>query len=327
MARVAIIGAGIAGLVTARELAARHDVVVFEKSRGVGGRMTTRYADNYVFDHGAQFFTARTPEFQLYLRPLVDAGIVASWNCRFAEYERDEQTGTRQWGSDLPHYVGVPGMNAIGKWLAKDLDVRLETRVGSLQKPAGGWQLIDDNGGDLGIFDWVILAAPAAQTTALLPADCRIRRLSEPAVMLGCYSLMLADPRPLALEWDAALVRDADISWISVDSSKPGRPDEGFCMLVHSTNEWADAYLDADDDWVMQHLLAETSVVLGVDARSAAHCTLHRWRYANMDLRNTPGFSIDEDQQLGACGDWFIRGRVEAAFTSATGLLKALPFS
>nr|WP_230944119.1 FAD-dependent oxidoreductase [Burkholderia vietnamiensis] len=42
-AHIAIVGAGIAGLACARVLAdAGHRVTVYEKSRGVGGRMSTR---------------------------------------------------------------------------------------------------------------------------------------------------------------------------------------------------------------------------------------------------------------------------------------------
>jgi len=58
--KIAILGGGVAGLSAARELR-RHgiDVKLFDKSRGVGGRMSTRYAGDWEFDHGAQYFTAQ----------------------------------------------------------------------------------------------------------------------------------------------------------------------------------------------------------------------------------------------------------------------------
>ena len=40
---IAIIGAGISGLIAARNLIQKHNVTIFDKSRGVGGRMSTRY--------------------------------------------------------------------------------------------------------------------------------------------------------------------------------------------------------------------------------------------------------------------------------------------
>jgi predicted NAD/FAD-dependent oxidoreductase len=74
MKRIAIIGAGLSGLVLARRLGDIAQVTIFEKFRSVGGRMATRYAHDYEFDHGAQFFTARTLEFREFLQPLVDDG-------------------------------------------------------------------------------------------------------------------------------------------------------------------------------------------------------------------------------------------------------------
>ena len=69
MTRIAVVGAGMSGLVVARRLAAFGNVRVFEKSRGPGGRMLTRYADAFEFDHGAQYFTARSNAFQAFCSP------------------------------------------------------------------------------------------------------------------------------------------------------------------------------------------------------------------------------------------------------------------
>ena len=68
---IAVIGSGMAGLTLAKQLGAHADVTIFEKSRGLGGRMATRYANDFVFDHGAQFFVAKTPMFRQFLSPLI----------------------------------------------------------------------------------------------------------------------------------------------------------------------------------------------------------------------------------------------------------------
>ena len=77
--KIAIIGAGLAGLTLAHRLVARHDITVFEKARGPGGRMSTRRADPYAFDHGAQYFTAETDRFRSLLKPLRETGLIAPW--------------------------------------------------------------------------------------------------------------------------------------------------------------------------------------------------------------------------------------------------------
>ena len=83
--KIAIIGAGISGLTAAIVLSEIADVTLYEKSRGAGGRICTRYSDPYNFDHGAQFFTARTPQFKQFLKPLIKAGVIDIWNARFIE--------------------------------------------------------------------------------------------------------------------------------------------------------------------------------------------------------------------------------------------------
>lgn len=322
MGRIAIIGAGIAGLTAARELADQHDVVVYDKGRGVGGRMATRYADPYRFDHGAQFFTARSRRFRDYLLPFIDAGHIAVWHARFAEMTRDTNTAGRQWGEDYPHYVGVPGMNALPKAMAAGLDIRIATRVTGIEAIDNGWRLIGETG-PLDQCDWLIVTAPAAQTAALLGPLHGELGLADKTAMRACYAVMLGFAEDPPLAFDAARVLDADISWISRNSSKPGR-DAPFTVVVHATNAWADENTDLDIAAVQQHLLGEFEAVTGIDRSAALRVDTHRWRYANTPRQDGPGHLLSREHRLGVCGDWMIRGRVEAAFRSAMDLVDAL---
>jgi renalase len=322
MATIAVIGAGLAGIVAARELARTHDVVVFEKSRGVGGRLATRRADGFEFDHGAQFFTVRTEAFRTFLEPLIDGGIAADWPARFVEFRRSEIVASRQWDGEYPHYVGVPAMNAIGKALASGLDVRLGTAVRSLAKIGGRWQLFGDDQRQLGEFDWVIVTAPASQTIDLL-GSTPIGPVAANVRMHACYALLLGFDEPPGLSWQAALVHDADVSWISVNNSKPGRA-AASSLVVHSTNAWADAHVNDDTDAVLRHLADEFCRITGIDPARARFIDVHRWRYANVDRQGGDVCALDTQLRLAACGDWFVRGRVEGAFASADALAKRM---
>ena len=137
--------------------------------------------------------------------------------------------------------------------------------------------------------------------------------------MRACFAMMLGFAEPLELPWQAALVHSADISWVSVNSSKPGRKD-AFTLVFHSTNAWADEHVDDDIDSVTGHMLAEASLVTGQDLESAVHCQVHRWRYANIDKQTGSASYVSDELQLAVCGDWLVRGRIEAAFTSAYDL-------
>jgi predicted NAD/FAD-dependent oxidoreductase len=316
--KIAIIGAGIAGLTVANHLKDFADIVIFDKSRGAGGRICTRYAKPYVFDHGAQFFIARTNKFKNFLEPMIEAGVIQSWNAKFVEIKKDKIISRRQWDNDNPHYVGSPTMSSIGKYLSQDLNVQLNSEI-SINRSKDQWQIVDKEGNDQGVFDWVISTAPVSQSAILLPVDFKFHETLLSRKMMGCFSLMIGFDDSLNLAWEAALVSEADISWISVNSSKPGR-NGSFTLLVHSTNSWAEENINQEKDAVIEHLMNETSKIIGKKVYDANHIDLHRWKYANIKKQNVESPFIDEGNQLAACGDWCIKGRIESAFLSGFDL-------
>ena len=141
--------------------------------------------------------------------------------------------------------------------------------------------------------------------------------------MQACFSLMLGFKNSLPLDFQSALVKNCDISWISVNNSKPERG-ESFCLLVHSTNDWADSHIESQQEEVLKRLCEQTSFVIGHDVSKATHKSLHRWRYANREKQKNQKIWIDEAQQLAVCGDWTKQGRVESAFLSAEQTAQAL---
>ena len=115
--KVAIIGAGLSGLSAAHLLNNHANISIFEKARGVGGRMSTRQADSYFFDHGAQYFTARTKPFQNFIQPLINQGIIQRWNARWVKFDGPQIIERKNWIDEEPRYVSVPGMNKVCKHL------------------------------------------------------------------------------------------------------------------------------------------------------------------------------------------------------------------
>ena len=323
MTKIAIIGAGLSGLTAAHLLKDHCDVTVFEKSRGVGGRMSTRRAEPYFFDHGAQYFTAKTKPFQAFIQPLLDQGIIEKWNVRCVTIDADNTNTKENWKDDRPRYVGVPGMNNVAKFLAKDLDIQSNTRIISLSN-YDKWQLIDEREQQFEEFDWVISTIPSPQAVQLLPQTFAFHRDIQLAEMDPCFALMLGFEKDLPIEFEAAQITNSDLSWIAVNSLKPQRPGP-FTLMVHSNPEFARTHIDNDRQPVMQHLIEETSRIIGHDVSSADYKTLHGWRYANVTQRErTNRVFLDPVQKLAVCGDWCSRGRVEGAFTSAFNLAEKL---
>ena len=310
--KIAIIGAGLSGLVLAQKLASQHAISVFEKARGPGGRMSTRRASPYAFDHGAQYFTASSPEFQDFLSPLQTAGKVEPWPVAI-----ETRGGARI--SDKPKFVAMPGMNALCKHLAADLDVHAVFHVNGLEQTDGQWTLVNKVGDHAGPFDWVISSAPSVQTAALFPAPFAGQDALAAVEMVGCFSLMLGFDSLLNLPFQALKSGTPPIGWMAINSAKPERPD-AFAILIQSDNAWAEAHLEDDPDEVMTTLLSAASELANTDLSVAQHRVLHRWRYAAVSKAADTPFLIDTDMQLAACGDWCLGGKVEAAFLSASAL-------
>ncbi|MEZ5507972.1 MAG: NAD(P)-binding protein [Gammaproteobacteria bacterium] len=138
MTKIAIIGAGLSGLSLARMLQVHAEVTLFEKSRGLSGRMATRRAESYCFDHGAQYFTARTPAFQHFIQPLIEAGVVERWHARYVKFDGEQVVERKNWMDDEPRYVFVPGMNRIGQHCSQGLNIQLNTRINALARSTPG---------------------------------------------------------------------------------------------------------------------------------------------------------------------------------------------
>ncbi len=318
MTEIAVIGAGLAGCVVANDLSKAAYVKVYEKSSRPGGRMATRFAGRHQFDHGAQFFGVTTPDFKSFLNPFLENGCVARWDPRFAEFDGPELICQTQWGESHPHYVGTPTMSSFVDKLSKNLDCVFEIKVASIERQGERWVLYDTEGSRLGDYDWIILTAPAEQTYKLLPNGVDFKSRVGLVKMLGCYSLLLGYRDAINLTFDAASVKNANISWISVNSSKPNR--KNFSLLVQSTNRWAEQNMNMDIDEVQERLFEFTSEILCLNINTADYVETKRWRFANSIRPTDQSFFLDRSNQVASCGDWCIKGRIEAAFLSAKRL-------
>ena len=164
---IAIVGAGISGLSAARKLIERHNVIIFDKSRGVGGRMSTRYSESYEFDHGAQYFTAKDERFKALLFSETFEDVIKPWDSR-AFYKKENDLIPDTGGF---RYVSYPRMNSFAKKLSKGLNISLNSNVSSIHKDKEKWVLETADGRVYRGFDLVILALPNQQAISLMPIE------------------------------------------------------------------------------------------------------------------------------------------------------------
>ena len=295
--RVAIIGAGMAGLACGEKLAAAgHSVALFDKGRGPGGRMSARRtataAGEASFDHGAQYFTAREAAFVARVAAWERDGVVARWG----------DAGSEAW-------VGAPAMNAPVKAMAAGLDVTWCSLVEALPLRDGR-------------YDAVVVAAPAEQAGVLLrPWDAGLADLAAGAVSAPCWTVMAAFAERVDVAGNV-LREEGIIGWASRNSAKPGRggPES---WVIQAGPDWSRAHLEDRAESVAADLLGAFAGRLGVVLPDVLAATAHRWRYARCGAGGM-GPRWNGGLGLGVCGDWVLGPRVECAWLSGDGLADAI---
>ena len=303
--RIGIVGAGIAGLACAHGLTAQgHDVVLLDKGRGPGGRMSTRRMatphGTACFDHGAQYFTMRDNDFRSQVDSWVADGVVAPWPAAAADA-----------------YVGVPAMNAPVKHLAARQSVQWATRVTAIQQHGDGWRL-HTAAGDVLDVDLAVIAVPAEQAAALLAdAAADLAARARAARSEPCWAVMAAFAEPVAAQADC-LRGDDVIGWAARNNAKPGRTGPES-WVIQATPEWSRRHVDDEPGDVSSTLIDALANDLGVDLRPPVGTAAHLWRFARCEPGGT-GPILDAGRRLALCGDWLIGPRVECAWLSGARL-------
>ncbi|MEO1021919.1 MAG: FAD-dependent oxidoreductase [Bacteroidota bacterium] len=334
--KIAIIGAGIAGLTAGKELAeAGHEIVVFEKSRGFGGRLATRYAGDkhqLKFDHGVPYFEAHTADFQQFVVELMDKDIVRLWNGDFVIHDGE---GFVPASLTAPRYVAGEGMNKIGQYLSRWVDVRTETRVGGITHVGGSGKkrnwMLNLQSSDTEGFDAIIIATPAKQAYAILNttideiSTLNIVKDVDEVSYLPTFSLLLQYTGGPDISWNAAELPDhPSIRWISNEVSKERGAHQKGTFVVHSSYDFAQAHINDDRDEIMHALLDDLGGLLGSWAGLPTMKNLHFWRYSKPENPIHQPFLEVRNQQspVALIGAYMNGDTVESAFHSGKALAR-----
>jgi len=317
--RVAVVGAGMAGLSCASFLAqAGLEVVILERNGFVGGRMGAWHGDVWQCDHGAQFFTAREAGFHQAVQSWCRAGLASPWTGRFVSFDA---AGVAQGLSNVERFVGTPCMDTPLLMIAARLRVMTRQGVIALDGVRGTWELTTRESGRLPeVFDAVVLAVPPTEACNLLHmASPALSVVADRARMRPCWAVMLHYATPPALPFDAAFVNGGPLRWMANDGAKPGRGGRTVWVL-HASADWSVRHLSAQPERVAEALIAAFAA-FGAGLPDA--WTAYLWRDAEAVVEpGSPlrGYVWRESEQLGLCGDWLGSGRVEGAWLSGRGL-------
>lgn len=285
---VAVIGAGMAGVRAADRLAAAgRRVVVIDKGRRHGGRMSTRRVDDATFDTGAIAFTADDADLRAALSRWETDGHV----------ER-RSTDALATGASTVQWRGAPMMRSLPTALAARLGehpipahVRLATQVRSIGRDERGFVVLSDHDGHPSTLHAgaVVLTTPAPQSIALLEGDrsvvlpSTLRLLGEVTYVPSLTVLA----RPVDRSLDARILPTTVATGPGTsapDLLRIHRNDlTGASSVIAFTLQadpaFSTVHLDGDRDLAAARLAAQASAVVRTELE-VVH--VHGWRYAQV---------------------------------------------
>ncbi|MFC6336543.1 NAD(P)-binding protein [Pseudomonas sp. CCM 7891] len=311
---IAIIGTGIAGLSAARALKDAGLLVhLFDKSRGSGGRMSSKRSDAGALDMGAQYFTARDRRFVDEVQRWQANGWATEWEPQLYNFNSGQLSPSPD---EQTRWVGTPRMSAITRALLDDLPVEFNCRITDVFRGEQHWNLLDANGGHHGPFSHVIIATPAPQATPLLAAAPKLASVAAGVKMDPTWTIALAFDTPLDTPMEGCFVQDSPLDWLARNRSKPGRDATLDTWVLHATSAWSKQHLDLPKEAVIEHLHGAFAELLHSAMPAPTFSLAHRWLYARPSSSHEYGVLADADLGLYVCGDWCLSGRVEGAWLS-----------
>jgi len=325
--QVLIVGAGVAGLACARELARRQiPVVLLERAHGVGGRCATRHVEGRPVDFGTFYLHAQAEDFARALLELDPAGTIPGWPERVREPQLACQPDSLQPGR--LRLARREGVSVFAKHLARGLDVRLEQQVTALEEDGRRLRVRLAGGGTLGA-DIVVVAGAVDQSLALAeplvtgwpgaPGElARVRGvpfISTLTVMAGYGEA----PQP---DFDVWFPLEATmLHAIANDSSKRGPGTELVLALQARQNFSVEFLARSPAEWTRE-LVWEAAELLGPWAGQPRWTQSHAWHTARVLPRDVLGapivFARDPGEpRVAIIGDAFGEGAgMEAAYHS-----------
>jgi len=306
-----IIGSGLAGLSAANRLTAQGlSVTVIDKGRGVGGRLAARRIGDAVFDHGAQFFTARSEQFKTCVNQWIKSGVAEQW---YQSYPGQP--------NGHPRYRGVPTMVSVAKYLAKDQTVIQSTKALELNHDGCHW-IVKLEPEESIIARSVIITSPVPQTLDLLNKGNSqltsgiIERLQK-IQYESCIAVMAVLDATSTLEDPGALAIDeGPIAWISDNHKKGASPLPA--LTIHASGEFSQANFNRDRNEVGKELIELARPLFG--SAPVSDFQVHGWLYSKPTTTDDEAsFLLSEDLEmppLVLAGDAFAGPRFEGAVLS-----------
>ena len=305
-----VIGGGITGLIIATILQRRKiKVTVLDQGREIGGRLATQSLNHEkslkgVFDYGIQYFSVKSPQFQVWVNDWLEHNVIKEWSLGFGEAD------------GKPCYCGINGISDIAKYLAKNLDIRTNTKAIEVSYEKKWFVVTESKRQYQG--DMLVMTAPVPQSLSLLdasliPIPLEIRFSLEQIEYDSCIAVLALLEKPSNIPVPGGIgLEDDCLAWLA-DNHQKGISANGYAVTLYATPKFSNEYWDSDDAEIAYKLVTAAADYLD---SSIIKYQVHRWRYSLPKTFYNESCLELLELPLVMAGDAFVAPTIEGAVIS-----------
>ena len=316
MKDIAIIGTGFSAATLSYFI--KKDLDFYEKSRGAGGRCSTRRVEDVgLFDHGLQYIKNPNPEFK---EILSDCSI---WKGNFKIFENNQLKND----ADKERIIHENGNNLLVKNLFKNKNIFINKELKSIEKKSDHLQLIfkDETQEQ---YKTVVITAPFQQAYNLTKQFTENFFSNFNFSMQPNLTVMVAFNKSLKLDLSAITFENDDVLGFAANENTKKKNlinKDLELWTIQSSLKYAVKNIKEyrnNKQFLIDEILKNFSnkLKINISNEQIHYSDIHGWLYAYNLNTSSPNCYWDSHLRLGICGDWFSGGNAENAFFNAKKL-------
>ena len=316
MKDIAIIGTGFSAATLSYFI--KKDLDFYEKSRGAGGRCSTRRVEDVgLFDHGLQYIKNPNPEFK---EILSDCSI---WKGNFKIFENNQLKND----ADKERIIHENGNNLLVKNLFKNKNIFINKELKSIEKKTDHLQLtFKDETQEQ--YKTVVITAPFQQAYNLTKQFTENFFSNFNFSMQPNLTVMVAFNKSLKLDLSAITFENDDVLGFAANENTKKKNlinKDLELWTIQSSLKYAVKNIKEyrnNKQVLIDEILKNFSnkLKINISNEQIQYSDIHGWLYAYNLNTSSPNCYWDSHLRLGICGDWFSGGNAENAFFNAKKL-------
>ena len=316
MKSIAIIGSGFSAATLSYFI--KKDLDFYEKSRGAGGRCSTRRIENVgLFDHGLQYIKSSNSEFK---KMLNDYSI---WKGNFKKFENNQLKND----DDKERIIHENGNNLLVKTLFKNKNIFVNKELIRIEKKTDHLQLTFKDGTQEQ-YKTVIITAPYQQAYNLTKQFTENFFSNFNFSMQPNLTVMVALNKSLKLDLSAITFENDDVLGFAANENTKKKNlinKDLELWTIQSSVKYALKNIKEyrnNRQVLIDEILKNFSnkLKINISKEQINYSDIHGWLYAYNLNSTAPNCYWDKNLRLGICGDWFSGGNAESAFLNAKKL-------